>query len=194
MGTTSNMAIPYPESSDYVADGATAMENMATQIDDKSGLVLTKFVTIGTTVSSVTVTDCFSSTFDNYQIVVVVDQCSGVGSYVSRFGATTTNYSSTMAIDGFSGTLTGYARSNGGSFMYSALSHTADPSTFTITVAAPNLAKYTQVHGTWQGRSAAGWCGGVLTDTNSYTSYVLTTDTGTMSGGSIRVYGMNKGF
>jgi hypothetical protein len=33
MGTTSNYSLPYPESTDYVADGATAIENLADAID-----------------------------------------------------------------------------------------------------------------------------------------------------------------
>lgn len=33
MGTTANFSWPYPESSDYVADGATAIENLADAID-----------------------------------------------------------------------------------------------------------------------------------------------------------------
>jgi hypothetical protein len=33
MGTTANYSWPYPESSDYVADGATAIENLADGID-----------------------------------------------------------------------------------------------------------------------------------------------------------------
>lgn len=33
MGTTGNYLLPYPESSDYVADGATAIENLADAID-----------------------------------------------------------------------------------------------------------------------------------------------------------------
>ena len=37
MGTTSNYSWPYPESSDYVADGATAIENLADSIDTTLG-------------------------------------------------------------------------------------------------------------------------------------------------------------
>ncbi len=37
MGTTSNRSWPYPESSDYVADGATAIENLADAIDGSIG-------------------------------------------------------------------------------------------------------------------------------------------------------------
>ena len=35
MGTTPNYALPYPESTDFVADGATAIENLADDIDSK---------------------------------------------------------------------------------------------------------------------------------------------------------------
>jgi len=37
MGTTPNRSWPYPESSDFVADGATAIENLADAIDDSVG-------------------------------------------------------------------------------------------------------------------------------------------------------------
>jgi len=37
MGTTSNYSWPYPESSDYVADGATAIENLADAVDTTVG-------------------------------------------------------------------------------------------------------------------------------------------------------------
>lgn len=37
MGTTANNSWPYPESSDYVADGATAIENLADAIDTGLG-------------------------------------------------------------------------------------------------------------------------------------------------------------
>jgi len=68
MGTTSNMSIPYPESSDYVADGATAMENIATQVDAKTGMILLGSYT-GTSVSSLSVDDIFTSTFSYYRII-----------------------------------------------------------------------------------------------------------------------------
>jgi hypothetical protein len=37
MGTTANYSWPYPESSDYVADGATAIENLADAVDTTVG-------------------------------------------------------------------------------------------------------------------------------------------------------------
>lgn len=50
MGTTSNYSWPYPESSDYVADGATAIENLADAID--TSLVGSVLQTVQTTYST----------------------------------------------------------------------------------------------------------------------------------------------
>ncbi len=69
MGTTNTMGIPYPEGTDAVANGASAMQNLATTVDNKTGLVLVKTVTIGTGVSSVNVSDAFSATFPRYKII-----------------------------------------------------------------------------------------------------------------------------
>ena len=69
MGTTNNMAIPYPESSDSVADGATAMENIATQVDAKTGLIVMSSQSFSA-VSYITIDGCFTSTFRNYRIVI----------------------------------------------------------------------------------------------------------------------------
>ena len=65
------MAIPYPESSDYVADGATAMENIATQVDAKTGLIVMSSQSF-TGVSSLTIDGCFTSTFRNYRLIMNV--------------------------------------------------------------------------------------------------------------------------
>jgi hypothetical protein len=47
MGTTANNGWPYPESTDFVADGATAIENLADAIDGAVGLVCSLSRTTG---------------------------------------------------------------------------------------------------------------------------------------------------
>jgi hypothetical protein len=190
---TGTTAATTDSSGNVTFDNDVTVTGTITSTGNPQGLTFIKSQTIGSGASSVTVTNAFSATFENYQISVVVDVCSGVGSYVSKFGAATTNYYSTMHYDNYGGGFTNYARTNNGGFMYSALSSNIETSTFTINVINPHATKNTQVHGTWQGRDYAGWCGGVLKDTTSHTSYVLTTDTGTMTGGIIRVYGYNNG-
>ena len=51
-------------------------------VASSGGLVLVKTQTIGTTVSSVEVTGAFSSTYDNYKIIV----SGGAGSTAAQFG------------------------------------------------------------------------------------------------------------
>lgn len=68
MGTTPKMGIPYPESTDPVANGAQNMEDLATTVDNKTGLV--KVATIsGSGASPFDVTNVFSSNFDSYVLV-----------------------------------------------------------------------------------------------------------------------------
>jgi hypothetical protein len=71
MGITTNMSIPYPESSDYVADGATDMQNIATVIDGKTGLIATNHQAF-TGVSSLTIDGCFNGNLRNYRLIMNV--------------------------------------------------------------------------------------------------------------------------
>ena len=74
MGNTANNNWPYPESTDLVKDGATAIENLADAIDTTlgvyadSGLVLLN-TTSFSAVSSQSFDDVFSATYDNYRIM-----------------------------------------------------------------------------------------------------------------------------
>jgi hypothetical protein len=77
--TTPNYGWDVPTSTDYVKDGATAIETLGDDIDATlytalggayPGLRLVKKQTIGTGVSSVAVTDVFSATYDDYFIQI----------------------------------------------------------------------------------------------------------------------------
>jgi hypothetical protein len=67
MPNTPKMTIPYPSSTDLVKDGATAMQNLATAVDNKSGLVLLN-TTSFSGVSSQSFNDVFSATYDTYVV------------------------------------------------------------------------------------------------------------------------------
>jgi hypothetical protein len=135
MGNTANNNWPYPESTDLVKDGATAIENLADAIDTTLGVFTPStpgLSLISTTsfsgVSSVSLPNgTFTSTYANYQIVVNTNLVSNTtlqfrmrlagtdntaNSYVSQLtfasgGSTTvTNTTSTV------GSLTGNAGAN----------------------------------------------------------------------------------
>jgi hypothetical protein len=70
MGNTANNNWPYPESTDLVKDGATAIENLADAIDTTLGVFVpsTGLTLINTTSFSgvsQSINDVFSATYDN---------------------------------------------------------------------------------------------------------------------------------
>ena len=69
MGTTNTMGIPYPESTDAVANGATAMESLAEAVDVKTGLVRIAGGTQSGT-AALNVDSVFTSKFLNYRLVL----------------------------------------------------------------------------------------------------------------------------
>jgi hypothetical protein len=159
------------------------------------GLELISSTTIGTTVSSVPVTGAFSTTYDNYRIVV----SGGVGSLINPtlnivFGSTVTGYE--WAYGAFSNTLTAAGvGSTAGTFIPVGQSNT----NFTVTafdVFSPFLAKYTAVFGgnsyDLNNQQARGPYNGVLKNTTSYTDFTISPASGTLTGGTISLYGYRK--
>jgi len=195
MPTTSKMGIVYPSSTDLVKDGATNMGTIATTVDAKTGLVLVKSQTIGTTVSSVTVSDAFSSNFDNYKIII----SGGVGSTAQNLlltlGATVTGYhfSGWYVSSYATATLVADAQQNIGS--WTAGFGTTNALSGEIELQSPNLAKRTTV--SIKGISTVASSvtfnfQGFLNDATQYTAFTITPNTGTMTGGTISVFGYNK--
>jgi len=104
MGTTANNGWTYPESTDLVKDGATAIQTLADDIDTTLGVYSAAsagLVLLNTTnfsgVSSQSVNDVFSATYDNYKIVLTGTSTTndniGLRLRVSGTDATATNYS-----------------------------------------------------------------------------------------------------
>jgi hypothetical protein len=91
MPTTTKMGIAYPASTDLVKDGATNMGTIATTVDAKTGLVLISTTTFSA-VSQQIVTNCFSSLYKNYRVLVNIDSVSSTGAavYSLRFGTSGT--------------------------------------------------------------------------------------------------------
>jgi hypothetical protein len=95
---TPNYSWPVPTSTDLVKDGATAIEALGDAIDatvfglPSSGMTLISTTTIGTTVSSVNVTSAFSTTYDNYKIIVSGGVSSSTPTFSLKLGSTATGY------------------------------------------------------------------------------------------------------
>lgn len=170
---------------------ATGMK-WATPATGGGGLTFIKSQTIGSAVSSVTVTDAFSATYDNYLITVNGGNGStDGGAGLLTLGATTTGYYlSGQYMNYGSATVNGFNVSNGAAFnstYFSLNNHSGQ-----ITLQNPYLSDQTtfesRLIGVGTGESQARYAG-FLNNTTSYTAFTITANTGTMTGGTIRVYG-----
>lgn len=155
------------------------------------GLWLVKTQTIGTAVSTVTVTDAFSADYDNYKIIVSGGSASADIGLNLTFGATVTGYYYGGPGFTFAGAANNQFNANVSSI---ALIGTGSSSglAMNVDVFRPFATDETWVTGISVFMSTTGrmnsW-GGYVNNTTSYTAFTLTTSSGTVTGGTIYVYG-----
>jgi hypothetical protein len=160
-----------------------------------SGLTLISATTIGTTVSSVTVSNAFSATYDNYKIIV----SGGVGSLTNNLRLTLGSTVIGYLRFGYYGvytspTVTGINDGNE-AFWGEAIATSANNLSGTIELNSPYLAKTTGYSSIMQQHATGGLTlssSGFLNTTTQYTAFTLTCAGGTITGGTIRVYGYSN--
>jgi hypothetical protein len=156
------------------------------------GLTLVKSQVIGSGVSAVTVTDVFSATYDTYLMTVSGGVASADTSLVLTLGATTTGYYWLGSSQQYgSATLTSTFVNNGASFQSVVYGSTNALSGQCI-IDNPFATKRTMVRYEATGSSTTYFrnqAQGFLDNATSYTAFTLTTSAGTVTGGTIRVYG-----
>ena len=158
------------------------------------GLTLISATTIGSAVSSVTVSDAFSSTYDNYLVMV----SGGVGSTNINLrltlGPTATGYS----YAGFYGQYSsaGIAATNTNTATYMDVGYVSTNAISSrIELESPNLAKRTIIRAQGTGSSTLWYrfdYAGFLDNATQYTAFTLTCSSGTITGGTISIYGYAK--
>ena len=160
-----------------------------------SGLTLISSTTIGTTVTSVALTNVFSATYDNYRIVLSGGTASATSDGSFILGATTTGYYSsfTYAAIQAGSTLTS-AGSNNASTSGTIFAYTSNGINGMIDLYQPFLTSRTNFFFTAQTMATAGnrWQGGGFQDSaTSFTGITFSTQSGhTLTGGTIKVYGL----
>jgi len=159
-----------------------------------SGMTLVSSTTIGSTVSSVAVSGAFSASYDVYKIVVANTVTSATANIRLTLGSTSTGYYYTTVASLFSGGT--YSTQNAAantSFITVIGSVASSNVSSSLEVISPFLAAKTFVNSNYVNvdGGAAGMVAGYLNDTTSYTAFTLTPSTGTLTGGTIRVYGYN---
>lgn len=159
-----------------------------------AGLVYVTSTTVGSAVSSVTISNVFSSTYDNYQVVFAGGTATTTSNILLSFGSTTTEYYGSYYYDLYTGAATGTARTNNGASLtigslggvFAGRQHT------TFTIASPNKAERTTVSGFNYGGGYSGWFGGEQYSDTVFTSFKIAPFAGTITGGTITVYGYRK--
>lgn len=169
----------------------------AADLNASSGLVLVKTQTIGSGVSSVTVTDAFSSTFDNYKILVNGTLNSSPAAIGIRFGGVTSGYEWSNVQITYGGSVSGSGSNSDSEIDQLGICTSTEELAMSLEVFAPYLSTNTQVVGSGldprPSQGALRYTAGFYSSNTSFTSFTLLPSGGTMTGGTIRVYGYNNG-
>jgi hypothetical protein len=157
-----------------------------------SGLELIKTETVGTAVSTVTVTNAFSADYDNYKIIVTGGTASTSGNLTLRIGAAAADYRSSLASVTYSTGSQSITVENGAASWANAGSFTPTTKTMNIDLFDPFNTNAKRFTGSYVSGVASGTTNGFLNNSTSYTALTIAPSTGTLTGGTIYVYGYRK--
>ena len=163
-----------------------------TQLVAPTGLTLIKTQAIGTGVSSVTVNDAFNTNFDSYKVVITGGTGSAAGYLSLRLGAVSTQYYQARSGFTYSGTTPQNGSESNVTQFLAVGRFDGDMISVNMDIINPFLAKRTTVCGTDISASIGGWHTGIQLSTTSFTSFTLNASTGSITGGTVFVYGYRK--
>ena len=159
-----------------------------------SGLVYVTSATIGSGVSSVTVSSAFNSTYDDYKIIISGGATSSTQNNLTlKLGSSTSTYYGSFIYAAFAtGAVLGAGINNAANFTF--VGGVDVNSVYcNIELQCPFLAKYTNIQALTVGYSTIrGSATGEHETATSYSAFTLAPASGTLTGGTITVYGYRK--
>jgi len=193
MGTTTKMAIPYPEATGLVKDGWEDMKDIATQVDAKSGLVLIDTLAFSS-VTTQSFNNVFSANYDNYKVLITTD-CNSDTDMAFRLRASGTDNSTASSyilqrVSGISTTAAAIRQTN--NYIAGINVFNADTNALEMTIYRPFLAKPTLFTGQLQYGLGSSSMYAFSVQHNQSTSYDGFTFYGATFTGTISIYGYNK--
>lgn len=161
------------------------------------GLFIVKSQTVGSAVTSVTVSSAFSSDFDSYRIIYSGGSASTGADLRMTLGASAASYYSSVTYSAYTG--------SNGNFGYNNLAYwqagqaQVNGNSVALDVHRPFLAERTFMQGSIVSMNTSafgyqGHLGGFHNVATSYSAFTLTTSTGNITGGTIRVYGYRNSY
>lgn len=146
--------------------------------------------TIGSAVSSVTLSDVFSADYDSYRVKVSGGAASTNLDLRLTLGGTSTGYYYGQFYVAFSSGNTNAVNGNNTSYIPVGSGGTTSLNA-SFDIISPFLAEQTIVSSSvyFASQGGSGFSNGFLDNTTSYTAFTLTCSTGNMTGGTVKVYG-----
>jgi hypothetical protein len=161
------------------------------------GLTLVKSITVGTAVSSVTLTDVFSSEFDNYRIEISGITANTNAGLSMQLGSATSLYFAAAGLVYYDGTSGNSSQTSGSSVSLGALAATNGGGGMSLDIYNPFLTQRTGFTGQSISFRADtnGFVrnyGGFQNSDTSFTAVTFSVSGATLTGGKITVYGYRK--
>jgi hypothetical protein len=198
MATTTNYSWSTPDNTSYVKDGAQSIRTLGSSVDTTlftalggayPGLRLIKKTTVGSGVASVNVTSAFSATYEAYRIVITGVTASTSDLLNLKLGSVATGYYQTRIAYTFAGVADNGFDNNTVRWTVCARGDATNGISGSFDLLNPFLTKYKFIHGGVSVPTAAGTVNGILQSTTSITDFTVAPSSGTISGGTIYVYG-----
>lgn len=168
--------------------GTGGLQLVTTATCSSGGTAVGGVVTIGSAVSSVTVATAFSAAYDAYKIIVSGGVCSTSADMRLQLGSETTLYNHQLVYGSWNATTTAAGASAQSNFTRAGAGTTSYIQ-MNAEIINPFLAKNTFLNASLIDLSLGGSIVGIHTGTTSFTAFTILPSAGTMTGGTIRVYG-----
>ena len=175
----------------FTADSVLTASDTNTYLAN-SGLVYVKSQTVGTAVSSVTVSGAFSTDFDNYRIVIGGGTASTAANMTMGLGSSVTGYYGLLQYGTYAGS--GYtAATNNNSTQWDFVGYcNTNYVGAAFDLINPFTTNWTQIlNAGWTPSTASGTFQGIHQVATSYTSFTIAS-VAALTGGTISVYGYRK--
>ena len=158
-----------------------------------SGLVFVSSTTVGSAVASVTVSNCFSATYDNYKIIFTGGTASVAGTNISfAFNGSPAGWFGNIIYSDFAGGAPASIGDSNTTQVTYAGGARVGYSFFSAEILTPFLAQPSGLSSDYV-TTAAGRTTARHSALTSYTGFILAPGSGTLTGGTITVYGYRKG-
>lgn len=149
-------------------------------------------ITVGTSNTSLTISNAFSADFAAYKIIYTGGVGSATTNLTLQLGSSATNYKYALNYAAYNNTPLALGSTTGTSINFAG-NASANHTAMNLDLLNPFISnRYTTFNGFYFGINEAGTIVGIHEVNASYTAFTIAAVAGSLSGGTIRVYGYNN--